>query len=49
MTEIQVPLFVIFFKPMSALVAENRRRFDEAGIFVVNLMSSPGAGKDFTA
>lgn len=27
------------------LAAENRRRFDEAGVHVVNLMSAPGAGK----
>jgi len=27
------------------LAAENRQRFDDAGIFVINLMSSPGAGK----
>ncbi len=27
------------------LADENRRRFDEHGVFVVNFMSSPGAGK----
>jgi hydrogenase nickel incorporation protein HypB len=27
------------------LARENRRRFDDAGVFVINLMSSPGAGK----
>lgn len=27
------------------IAAENRRLFDENGVFVVNLMSSPGAGK----
>ena len=27
------------------IAADNRKRFDEAGVFVVNLMSGPGAGK----
>lgn len=27
------------------LAAQNRRRLDEAGVFAVNLMASPGAGK----
>ncbi len=27
------------------IALENRRLFDEAGVFVINLMSSPGAGK----
>jgi len=27
------------------IAEENRRRFDEAGIYVVNLMGAPGAGK----
>jgi hydrogenase nickel incorporation protein HypB len=27
------------------LAAENRRRLDEAGVFALNLMASPGAGK----
>ena len=31
-----------------ALAAENRKRFDEAGVFVLNLMASPGAGKTST-
>ncbi len=30
------------------LAAENRRRFDEAGVFVIDLMASPGAGKTST-
>lgn len=30
------------------LAVENRRRFDEAGVFVVDLMASPGAGKTST-
>ncbi|TAK26917.1 MAG: hydrogenase accessory protein HypB [Chloroflexota bacterium] len=28
-----------------AVAAENRRRFDAAGLLVINLMSSPGSGK----
>jgi hydrogenase nickel incorporation protein HypB len=31
-----------------ALAEENRRRFAEAGVFVVDLMASPGAGKTTT-
>ncbi|GAV31645.1 MAG: hydrogenase nickel incorporation protein HypB [Coriobacteriia bacterium] len=31
-----------------ALAQENRRRFAEAGVFVVDLMASPGAGKTTT-
>lgn len=27
------------------IAAENRRLFDEAGVYVINLMSAPGAGK----
>jgi hydrogenase nickel incorporation protein HypB len=27
------------------IARENRRRFDQAGVFVLNLMSAPGAGK----
>lgn len=27
------------------IASENRRRFDDAGVFVLNLMSGPGAGK----
>jgi len=30
------------------LAAENRARFDEAGVFVLDLMASPGAGKTST-
>lgn len=30
------------------LAAENRTRFDEAGVFVLDLMASPGAGKTST-
>jgi len=27
------------------IALENRRLFDKAGLFVINLMSAPGAGK----
>ena len=31
-----------------SLAAENRRTFSDAGVFVVDLMASPGAGKTST-
>ncbi len=43
--EIKVPVVRNILQANERLAAENRKRFDEAGIFVVNLMSSPGAGK----
>jgi len=27
------------------IAAENRKKFEEAGVFVMNVMSGPGAGK----
>ena len=45
MAEISVPVVRNILQANERLAAENRRLFDEAGIFVVNLMSSPGAGK----
>jgi len=45
MTEISVPVVRNILQANERLAAENRRFFDQAGIFVVNLMSSPGAGK----
>ena len=45
MAEIKVPVVRNILQANERLAAENRRRFDDAGIFVVNLMSSPGAGK----
>ncbi len=45
MAEIKVPVVRNILQANERLAAENRRRFDEAGIFVINLMSSPGAGK----
>ncbi|MHC1727349.1 MAG: hydrogenase nickel incorporation protein HypB [Syntrophobacteraceae bacterium] len=41
----KVPVVRNILQANERLAAENRKRFDEAGIFVVNLMSSPGAGK----
>ncbi|MGC9195416.1 MAG: hydrogenase nickel incorporation protein HypB [Syntrophobacteraceae bacterium] len=41
----KVPVVRNILQANERLAAENRSRFDEAGIFVVNLMSSPGAGK----
>ncbi len=45
MAEIKVPVVRNILQANERLASENRRRFDEAGIFVINLMSSPGAGK----
>ena len=45
MAEIKAPVVRNILQANDRLASENRRRFDEAGIFVVNLMSSPGAGK----
>lgn len=45
MAQINVPVVRNILQANERLAAENRRRFDEAGIFVINLMSSPGAGK----
>jgi hydrogenase nickel incorporation protein HypB len=45
MTQIKVPVVRNILQANERLAAENRRRFDEKGIFAINLMSSPGAGK----
>ncbi len=45
MADIKVPVVRNILQANDRLAAENRRRFDEAGIYVINLMSSPGAGK----
>mgnify|MGYP001294282206 FL=1 len=45
MTQIQVPVVRNILQANERLAAGNRKRFDENGIFVINLMSSPGAGK----
>ena len=45
MTQIKVPVVQNILQANDRLAAANRKRFDDAGIFVLNLMSSPGAGK----
>ncbi len=45
MAQINVPVVRNILQANERLAEENRKRFDEAGIFVINLMSSPGAGK----
>lgn len=45
MTQIKVPLVRNILQANDRLAAANRKHFDDAGIFVINLMSSPGAGK----
>ena len=45
MAEIKVPVVRNILQANDRLAEANRKRFDEAGIFVFNLMSSPGAGK----
>lgn len=45
MTQITVPVVRNILQANERLAAANRKRFDDAGIFTINLMSSPGAGK----
>jgi len=45
MTQISVPVVRNILQANERLAAENRRLFDDTGIYVINLMSSPGAGK----
>lgn len=45
MAQINVPVVRNILQANERLAAENRKRFDDAGMFVLNLMSSPGAGK----
>jgi len=45
MAEIKVPVVRNILQANDRLAEANRRRFEDAGIFVFNLMSSPGAGK----
>jgi hydrogenase nickel incorporation protein HypB len=40
-----IPVVAEILKANDRLAAENRARFDEAGVRVVNVMGSPGAGK----
>lgn len=45
MAQIKVPVVQNILDANERLAALNRKRFDDAGIFAINLMSSPGAGK----
>lgn len=45
MAQIKVPVVRNILQANERLAAENRTRFDAAGIYTLNLMSSPGAGK----
>jgi hydrogenase nickel incorporation protein HypB len=45
MAETTIPVVRHIMEANERLAANNRKRFDEAGVFVINLMSSPGAGK----
>jgi hydrogenase nickel incorporation protein HypB len=45
MAQIKVPVVQNILEANERLAALNRERFDKAGIYAINLMSSPGAGK----
>lgn len=45
MSEVKVPVVRNILEANERLAKANRTIFDQAGIFAVNLMSSPGAGK----
>lgn len=45
MAQIKVPVVQNILEANERLAALNRQRFDQAGIYAINLMSSPGAGK----
>ena len=45
MSQVKVPIVRNILEANERLAAGNRKRFDEAGILVINVMSSPGAGK----
>lgn len=45
MAQIKVPVVQNILEANERLAALNRQRFDKAGIYTINLMSSPGAGK----
>jgi hydrogenase nickel incorporation protein HypB len=45
MADIKIPVVRNILQANDRLAAENRRKFEQAGIYVINLMSSPGAGK----
>ena len=41
----KIPLVTNILKANDAIAAQNKRMFDDKGILVINIMSSPGAGK----
>jgi hydrogenase nickel incorporation protein HypB len=45
MTKIQVPIIQNILNANDQIALSNRKAFDEAKIFAINLMASPGAGK----
>ena len=45
MATFRVPVIEKILSANDALAAQNRSRLDQAGVFSVNLMASPGAGK----
>ncbi len=45
MGQVEVPVVRNILQANDRLAADNRKRFREAGVYVINLMSSPGAGK----
>ncbi len=45
MVQLKIPVIQNILQANERLAAANRQRFDELGIFAINLMSSPGAGK----
>src|SRR5450759_339881 len=45
MATIRVPVLEKILSANDALAAQNRSRLDQAGVFGVNLMASPGSGK----
>lgn len=45
MAQIKVPVVQNILQANERLAVANRNRFDALGIYVINLMSSPGAGK----
>ena len=45
MTTLRVPVVEAILNANDQLAAQNRARLDAAGVFAINLMASPGAGK----
>ncbi|NLI81569.1 MAG: hydrogenase nickel incorporation protein HypB [Deltaproteobacteria bacterium] len=45
MSQVNVPVVRNILQANERIAAANRKRFEDAGIYALNLMSSPGAGK----